>query len=95
MPTSEYKLFALARRMSLPGPGVLFVTIGSTFASKNIGPRRANIASTNSPWRVANVAPAAEAARAAAASACGVTASTNLRAVRLSYGPLLIQKSLV
>jgi hypothetical protein len=35
--TPEYKLLALAWRMSLPAPGFLLVTIGSTAGSKNIG----------------------------------------------------------
>ena len=34
-----------------PGGGVLFVTIGSTFGSKNIGCRRASMASSDSPVR--------------------------------------------
>ena len=67
-----YRLFALAVRMSLPGGGALFVTIGSTLGSKNIGCRRASIASSDSPFCVANVAPAACAALAAAANASGV-----------------------
>ena len=48
---------ALACRMSLPGPGVLLVTIGSTVGSKNIGCSRASIASSDSPAGGANVAP--------------------------------------
>src|SRR5688500_11567829 len=95
MLTPEYRLFALAVRMSLPGPGVLLVTIGSPLRSKNIGCRRASIASSDSPCRVAKVARDCADALTAAANASGVVLSTNLRAVRLLYGPLLIQNSLV
>ena len=42
-----------------------------------------------------NVAPAFSAACAAAANASGVHFSTNFRAVRLLYGPVLIQNSFV
>ena len=81
--------------MSLPGPGFLLVTIGSTFGSKNIGSRRLRRASSDSPGRVGNVAPDFSAVCAAVAKACGVIFSTNLRDVRLLYGPLLIQNSFV
>ena len=67
--------------MSLPGPGVLLVTMGSNAGSKNIGPSRPSSASSVSPSRVGMVAPAFVAARAAAASASGVHSRTNLRAV--------------
>ena len=93
--TPEYRLFALASRMSLPGPGALFVTMGSKSASKNIGDSRASIASRDSPGGVATVAPAWTAALTAAVNAAGVALSTNLRAVRLLYGPLLTQNSFV
>ena len=92
---ARVRLLALALRMSCPGPGVLFVTIGSTFGSKNIGLSRVSNCSTDSLGCVGNAAPAAPDALAAAASACGVSFSTNFRAVRLLYGPVLIQNSLV
>ena len=73
--------------MSLPGPGVLFVTIGSTPGSKNIGRSRFSSASSG-PRPVAEIpAPFFAAVFAAAANASGVHFSTNLRAVRLLYGP--------
>jgi len=76
-------LFALAVRMSLPAGGVLLVTLGSTLGSKNIGWRRASIASSDSsPWIVKD-APACCAAFTAAANAAGVVFSTNFCAVRL------------
>ena len=53
------------------------------------------MASSDSPGGVANVAPFFAAWAAAAANASGVQVSTNLRAVRLLYGPVLSQKSLV
>ncbi len=58
--------------MSLPGPGFLLVTIGSTFGSKNIGSRRLRRASSDSPCRVGKVAPDFSAVCAAVAKACGV-----------------------
>jgi hypothetical protein len=64
--------------MSLPGPGVLFVTIGSKFGSKKSGCIRDSIASSVSPALTGNRAPACWAARAAAAKACGVHWTTNL-----------------
>ena len=81
--TPTYRLFALDDRMSLPGPGVLFVTIGSTPASKNAGFSRASIASSDSPPGPAMAAPFFTAVFAAAAKASGVHLSTNFRAVRL------------
>jgi hypothetical protein len=69
--------------MSLPGPGVLLVTLGSTFGSKNIGPSRVSSRSTDSLGCVGKVAPALAADFAAADNACGVSFNTNLRAVRL------------
>ena len=71
------------REYVLPVPGVLFVTIGSTLASKKSGAIRAIIASSVSPLFVGKRAPAFCAAFAAAANAAGVSFSTNLRAVRL------------
>ena len=69
--------------MSLPWPGVLLVTIGSTVGSKKSGCIRFSSASSVSPFFNGNFAPAFCAARAAAANASGVDLSTNLRAVRL------------
>jgi hypothetical protein len=93
--TPEYRLLALAVRMSRPAPGVLLVTIGSTAASKNIGCSRASIASSDSPADAGNTAPFCAACFTAAANAWGVVCSTNLREVMLLYWPLLIQNSLV
>ena len=53
------------------------------------------MASSVSPSRIGNSAPAPAAACAAARNASGVVSGTNLRAVRLLNGPLLIQKSFV
>src|SRR5207249_6084171 len=77
--TPTYRLFALAARMSWPCGGVFAVTVGSNSESKNIGRRRSSSASSVSPARSGNRAPARAAARAAAANASGVHASTNLR----------------
>src|SRR4029453_16770096 len=93
--TPTYKLLALDARMSLPGPGVLLVTIGSTEASKNIGCSPLSTPSSDSLFFNGNFAPPFCAAAAAAANASGVVFSTNLRAVRLLYGPVLIQNNLV
>ena len=82
--------------MSFPAGGVLLVTIGSTFGSKNIGCSRASSWSSVSPSFEREVRRRAVAAAcAAAASAPGVHFSTNFRAVRLLYGPVLIQNSFV
>ena len=82
--------------MSLPPSGVFCVTIGSKVASKNIGRSRVSSASRRLARSAsAKVAPFFAAWAAAAANASGVQVSTNLRAVRLLYGPVLIQKSLV
>jgi hypothetical protein len=81
--------------MSLPGPGVLLVTIASNSTSKNQRSRRASMPSSVSPARSGNLAPFRPAAAAAAANASGVAFSTNLRAVRLLYAPVLIQNSFV
>jgi hypothetical protein len=88
-------LFALSARMSFPAPGVLFVTMGSKLASKKSGFIRPSMASSDSPSFNGNLAPAFCAEAAAAANASGVHFSTNLRAVRLLYGPVLSQNSFV
>ena len=83
-------------RMSLPGPGVLFVTIGSKSGSKNIGRSRSSSAverlarprSGNRPRPRSRPRP-----RRPAPPGC--TSSTNFRAVRWLYGPVLSQNSLV
>ena len=71
------------------------VRIGSTPASKKIGCKRASIASIVSPAGAAIAAPLATAVFAASAIASGVHLRTNLRAVRLLYGPVFSQKSFV
>ncbi len=88
-------MFALAVRMSLPAGGVLAVTIGSTARSKNIGFNRFNSCSSVSPPVVGKTAPDFAAACAAAANASGVQVNTNFCAVRLLYGPVFNQNSLV
>jgi hypothetical protein len=93
--TPEYRLLALPASMSPPGPGFRLVTIGSTFASKNIGRSRARVASTDSPGAPGTVAPFFVAVFTASANAWGEMFSTNLRDVRLLYGPLFSQNSLV
>ena len=94
--TPAYRLFALDARMSLPAPGVLFVTIGSNVASKNIGLQAGSSAVSVSPparpgmprrWRRGR--------RRRRSKAAGVHFSTNLRAVRLLYGPVFSQNSFV
>ena len=71
--------------------GVLVVTDGSTVPSKNIGFSRSSSPASDSPFRNGNDAPFAAAACAAAANCSGVHVRTNFRAVRLLYGPVLIQ----
>ena len=94
--TPTYRLFALAARMSCPAGGVLLVTIGSTAGSKNSGSSRVKQPLERLASLQREHAPRLSAPRrAAAANASGVHVSTNLLAVRLLYGPLLIQNSFV
>ena len=82
--------------MSLPLPGVLFVTIGSTslIEEQRPQPREHRVERSRRPRRETR-APSLSAAAAAAANASGVHLSTNLRAVRLLYGPVFSQNSFV
>src|SRR6476646_10811049 len=78
--------------MSCSGGGVLLVTDGSTVASKKSGSSRASSASSVSPGCCGNRAPPAAASWTARAKASRAQGSTNLRAVRLLYGLVLIHK---
>ncbi len=69
--------------------------MGSNVASKKSGCIRFKSASSVSPDFSGNFAPAFCAALAAAANWSGVVFTTNLRAVRLLYGPVFSQNSLV
>jgi hypothetical protein len=73
----------------------LLVTNGSRAESKNIGANRSTRPSIVSLRRLGNVAPLRSAWRTASRSAEGSSRSKNFLAVRLLYGPVLIQNSFV
>ncbi len=82
--------------MSRPGPGVLLVTTDSNSRSKNGRSQPfQQVAGRTRRRRSGSRAPFATADATAAESASGVKAGTNLRAVRLLNGPVLIQNSFV
>src|SRR6266545_870116 len=81
--------------MSRPAPGVLHVTSGSKSGSRNIG-ANSRMSEAIDAWPSSeNRAPCRAADCAAATNWSNDSRSTNLRAVRLLYGPLLIQNSFV
>ena len=79
----------------MSSPGVLWVTIGSKSGSKNMRANRSTRVATVSPGSSFKSAPFRTAISAASITRLRSRLSRNLRAVRLLYGPVLIQNSFV